>query len=322
MIWATVAFAASLLLGQAYGAPGSVSVKLLSVGRETLENRMEGLAYAALESRQTPQTSNTTSDPVQWDIDTMAACMQSLSSLGPASNPSGMAICYNLVQLDTKAGTFVADLRMFQVSTPSGAWAGITPQAMQGSVSFNGATASSINGQNLTQNKAARDVEPERINKRQSVTPTLLRNYTIAGQINADKMAAAPMTLVVIEPLVMPVVTLTANNSAGQTLSTNLSSNEAVFVNGIFSKEVVLSSVGSAQLLVDESLAQLQNGTVAFVLPGVNILIFPIGGVITGFWAVVGITMYAYCSWERYNYRESYRRRKAMISEKSYMSRI
>ncbi|KAI0150708.1 hypothetical protein GGR57DRAFT_180926 [Xylariaceae sp. FL1272] len=321
MSWATVAIA-SLLLGQAYGAPGSGSVRLLSVGRETLENRMEGLAYAALESRQTAQTSNTTSDPDQWNTDTMAACMGSLSSLGAASNPSGMAVCYNLAQLNTNDGTFVADLRMFQVSTPSGAWAGISPQAMQGSVIFNGATASSINGQNVTQsNKAARDVEMERINKRQSITPTLLRNYTIVGQINAANMTG-PMTLTVIEPLVMPVVTLTANGSAGQALSTNLSSNEAVFVNGIFSKEVVLSSVSSAQLLVDESLAQLQNGKIAFVLPGVNILIFPIGGVITGFWAFVGITMYAYCSWERYNYRESYRRRKAMTSDKSYMSRI
>lgn len=126
----------------------------------------------------------------------------------------------------------------------------------------------------------------------------------------------------VIEPLIMPIVTITANSTAGEKLATNISSNEAVFVHGIFSTELVLSSVSLAQLAVNNATALLATGEVAFVLPGVNILIFPIGGVVTGVWATLGFLVYGYGSFQRYQYRESYRRRKAMSSDKSYMSRI
>jgi hypothetical protein len=120
----------------------------------------------------------------------------------------------------------------------------------------------------------------------------------------------------------MPIFTLTATNAAGKTVSTNVSSNEAAFVNGIFSQEVVLSPFSLASLAVQNSTAELRAGSIAFVLPGVNILIFPIGLVITGFWTVAGVGAYAFGTYERYNYRESYRRRKAMAGSKSYAMRI
>ncbi|KAJ3566812.1 hypothetical protein NPX13_g6994 [Xylaria arbuscula] len=143
----------------------------------------------------------------------------------------------------------------------------------------------------------------------------------IVGKINADQMIP-PMTITKIEPLIMPIFTLTATNSVGQTVSTNVSSNEAAFVNGIFSKEVVLSKFNQATIAQANITAALEAGSVPFVLPGVNILIFPIGLVVSGFWLLVGIGAYGFGTYERYNYRETYRRRKAMSGGKAYATRI
>ncbi len=120
----------------------------------------------------------------------------------------------------------------------------------------------------------------------------------------------------------MPIFTLAATDATGQTISTNVSSSEAAFVNGIFAKEVVLSTFGQASLAVQNITAELEAGRVAFVLPGVNLLIFPVGLVVTSFWILVGVAAYGYGTYERYNYRETYRRRKAMAGGKAYASRI
>ncbi|KAI0188588.1 hypothetical protein EV127DRAFT_409398 [Xylaria flabelliformis] len=306
---------ASLLAVQVHGAPGSIMGGILGSRRVSLEDRVAETAYELLERRQTPSAD--TLNMTQWDSDTLAACTTTLSTLPSASNPSGMAVCYNIVQLNTDKGEFMADLRLFEISQPSGAWAGIPLQQMQGGVRFTGATASEINGQRV----AARSLEHQYFSKRQSQGPTLHRTYMIVGKINQDQMVP-PMTIQKIEPLIMPIFTLSAKDATGQTVTTNVSSNEAAFVNGIFSKEVVLSPFGMASLAVQNITTELKAGNVAFVLPGVNLLIFPIGLVITSFWMVLGVGVYAFGTYERYNYRESYRRRKAMAGSKSYATRI
>ncbi|GAP86974.1 putative ribosome-recycling factor [Rosellinia necatrix] len=309
MIWITAAVA-SLLVTQVYGAPGSIMRNLMGSNRASLERRMEETAYRILEKRQSADTSTNTT---AWDTETLAACQATLSALPSASNPSGMAVCYNVAQLNTTAGEFMADLRLFEVSAPSGAWSGIPLQQMKGSISFTGATASEINGQRV----ATRDV----LSTRQSTGPTLRQTYMIVGKINQDQMVP-PMTIQKIEPLIMPIFTLRATDATGQTVATNVSSNEAAFVNGIFSKEVVLSPFNIASQAQQAAVADLKAGKIAFVLPGVNILIFPVGLIVTSFWAMVGISVYAFGTYERYNYRESYRRRKAMAGSKSYTTRI
>jgi hypothetical protein len=110
----------------------------------------------------------------------------------------------------------------------------------------------------------------------------------------------------------MPVLTLTGVNATGQTISTNVSSNEAVFVTGVFSKEIILSDVAVAQAALDVRIDGLTNGTVAFVLPGVQLMIFPVGLIITSIWLVLGVTAYGYGTYQRISYAEQYKRRKAM----------
>lgn len=125
-----------------------------------------------------------------------------------------------------------------------------------------------------------------------------------------------------LEAFVMPVVTLSAVNGAGQTVSTNVSSNEAVFVAGAFSNNVVLSATAQAQIAVDQVVAGLANGTVAFVLPGVNLLIFPFGLIVASIWFTIGILVIGFGFFERVQYRESYRRRAAFANKGNMSKRI
>lgn len=113
----------------------------------------------------------------------------------------------------------------------------------------------------------------------------------------------------------MPTVTLSAINSAGQSVNTNVSSNEASFLVGVFSDVVVLSDTAQAQIAVDQVVAGLANGTVAFVLPGVNLLIFPIGLVVTGAWFVIGLAVIGLGFYERVQYRETYRKTAAIANK-------
>lgn len=315
MIWITAAVT-SLLAVQVYGAPSMMTRDMLGSNGLLIERKVEKIAYEVVERRQTNNDSPL--NLTEWDAETLAACQSTLSTLRAASNPSGMAVCYNIAQLDTNAGEFMADLRLFEVSAPSGAWAGIPLQQMKGGIAFTGATASEINGQQVA---ARRDVENKDISKRQDAGPVLHRTYMIVGRINKDQMVP-PMTIQKIEPLIMPIFTLRATDSTGQTVATNVSSNEAAFVHGIFAKEVVMSPFNMALLAQQNTTDELKAGRVAFVLPGVNLLIFPIGLVVTSFWTMVGVGAYAFGTYERYNYRESYRRRKAMAGSRSYATRI
>lgn len=60
-----------------------------------------------------------------WAKETTQKCIEQLKNVTKASNPSGIAVCYNLPFLSTDSGVFAADLRLYQVSAPQGDWASI-----------------------------------------------------------------------------------------------------------------------------------------------------------------------------------------------------
>ncbi|KAJ4390283.1 hypothetical protein N0V85_007380 [Neurospora sp. IMI 360204] len=150
--------------------------------------------------------------------------------------------------------------------------------------------------------------------------PTLLQQYLFLGQIDKGKMTGE-MTMAQLQHLLLPIVTLSATTPQGASVSTNISSNEAAFVAGVFSKEVVLSDFNRAQLAVEDEIARLKNGTTAFVLPGVQIMIFPIGLVITSVWLAIAIAAYGYGTFCRYNFAVQYQQRRAVV-ERGGMARI
>ncbi|GKT51506.1 uncharacterized protein ColSpa_11687 [Colletotrichum spaethianum] len=252
-----------------------------------------------------------------WETETSQKCTDALSHLDQASNPSGTCICYNLPSLDAQTGVFEADLRLFKVSEPNGVFSGIPPQNIQVGLSFNGASVSPVSADKIGGTTARRDLRFEvswnSLQKR-SVAPQALQTYLFVGQIDQTRMVQ-PMSMSQLEALVMPTLTLTGVNAVGQTVSTNVSSNEAAFITGVFSKEVIKSDLAVAQAAVDEVVAQLKNGTVAFVLPGVQIMIFPVGLVITSTWLLIGLSFYGFGTYERIGYAESYRRRRAIAGD-------
>ncbi len=122
-----------------------------------------------------------------WNTETSALCEDHLSRLSIASNPTGTAICYNLPSLDTTTGSFMADLRLYQVSTPSGDFTGVPAQQIQVGVEYIGASVSP-----LTQSVNTRSVDT--LVKRQNQAPVLLQSYMMVGQMDMSQMPS-PMTM-------------------------------------------------------------------------------------------------------------------------------
>jgi hypothetical protein len=123
--------------------------------------RRDALLIASLTRRQdsngaspAPQVSPTPAsgdaaniDLAQWEEQTKAACGTALQSLnGQPSNPSGIAVCYNLPFLDNQTGVFKAELRMYNVSAPIDPWTGITAADVSMTLSYQGATVQNMNG--------------------------------------------------------------------------------------------------------------------------------------------------------------------------------
>ncbi|TLD04133.1 hypothetical protein PgNI_11174 [Pyricularia grisea] len=255
---------------------------------------------------------NGTMNMTAWDTLANQKCTEALLKLSSATNPTGACVCYNLPALNNSTGTFEADLRLYQVSTPSGDFAGIPQSNIQVSLAYQGASVAPIQQSSGNKTVSRRDNGQKQI--------TLLQTYMFAGQIDKNKMEVT-MNMAAIEALVMPVVTLSAVNQAGQTVSTNVSSNEAAFVAGVFADSTVMSEFGVANMAVDRSLEMLANGTIAFVLPGVSIMIFPVGLIVTSIWTVGLCGAIAFGTFNRIGFREQFRQR-TQYAGKTNLGRI
>ncbi|KAK4118861.1 hypothetical protein N657DRAFT_325494 [Parathielavia appendiculata] len=322
MLWQRT-FVASFLAIGAYAGIGDFIMEGLRRNSPGVERRLEEMARANvrsfLQARQsaglggssnTPLNADGSLDMAAWNEAANTACRDALRSMQRASNPSGACVCYNLPLLDNSTGTFEADLRLFQLSEPTGDFQGIPQDKIEIELSYNGASVSEVSQQAAT---------PLKVRQVNSGDLPLLQSYLFIGQIDRDRMSDG--LTIELQALVVPMVTLKAINGNGQTVSTNVSSNEASFVTGFFSQELVLSNFTMAQLAVDAELARLRNGTVAFVLPGVQLMIFPVGLIITSVWLALGLLAYGMGTYDRYNFREMHRRRMAVV-EKGRVARI
>jgi hypothetical protein len=87
-------------------------------------------------------------DPAKWSAEADKACMTSIMNLkGKASNPAGLAVCYNVPFLDQERGIFEAELRMYNISMPTGSFVGVTPAMMMVTLQYQGATIQKSDGQ-------------------------------------------------------------------------------------------------------------------------------------------------------------------------------
>jgi len=319
MIWSSL-LPASLLLASSASA-GMLSSVPMGVRRDDATERVVRRMADALieemivERRQSSTTSSV--NATEWDAQTTAACTTALGTLnGTASNPSGMAVCYNLPFLDNSTGVFQADLRLYKLSDPTGDFAGIQTQDVQVGLNYLGATVSPINSSELKRRDEKYSLiswpvvrSAEVLEKRQSTnsTPALSQAYAFVGQINKN-LLIANLNTSSLQALLVPTVTLTGTGTSGATVQTNLSSTEATFVSGVFADQATTSNADTAAAAAASS--QVQADTV-FKVPGTRISIFPIGAIITGVWAILGFATIAYGTIGRMGFRDQYRRRAA-----------
>jgi len=192
MFWQKM-LVASLL---AIGAQAGIS-DLIIEGRTRNSPAVErGLAETAmanlrtrelLETRQsddpgndTPLNADGSLDVAAWNDAANKACQDALREMQVASNPSGTCVCYNLPLLDNSTGTFEADLRLYQVSEPTGQFQGIPQDQIEVELSYNGASV-----QEVTEQAVAR------VKVRQNNVGgdhRLLQSYLFVGQIDKDRM--------------------------------------------------------------------------------------------------------------------------------------
>lgn len=259
-----------------------------------------------------------TADLAKWDAATRAACDTAITGLnGQVSNPTGLAVCYNLPFLDNSTGVFLAELRMYNVSAPSDPWVGIRMEDINLSLFYLGAMAKNITWPPVQspspapnqkrKNEEVRNVLVERQNAAPSPagTPPMLKVHMFVGQINSNLMGTA-MTKEALQPLLTPQIDLFALLPSGANITTTVSSQNASFVNGVFANEGTATTkdpkaAASATVLAAQA--------TPFVLPGTSLAFFPVGLVITCVWTAGLFLAVGAGTVGRMQYREQYRRR-------------
>ncbi|PVI01839.1 hypothetical protein DM02DRAFT_333890 [Periconia macrospinosa] len=322
MLYNTALWATLLLVGCASSKP-EVQGAILRRSNDLEHEMRRDVKFAATLTRRqnanAPQSSPASGDAsmidlAKWEQQTKSACERQLMSLnGQASNPSGIAVCYNLPFLDNQTGIFQAELRMYNVSAPIAPWTGIQAADVSMTLSYLGATVQSMNGTFAKRDVAYPPIKERGLNgvlmERQAPSPNMpvqLKVLNYVGKINANLMGTA-MTQATLQPLLIPQIELTANSPSGQPQKTTLSSQEASFVNGVFAKQAE-NTPTEAQAAASASAAIAS--AAPFKLPGTGIgEVGPQGVIITGIWMVLFTAVVGLGTFGRIQFRDQYRRR-------------
>ncbi|KAL9593930.1 MAG: hypothetical protein Q9219_007310 [cf. Caloplaca sp. 3 TL-2023] len=251
-----------------------------------------------------------TSSAGAWMNQTSAACMKSLTALnGKASNPSGLAACYNVQSWNTSTGIFEADLQLYRIAAATGDWVSLMNQAVNVGLSYSGATVAPKGGRNKKREGSPSATltglpVPRRAGYRRAAAdaPTLIQDMTFVGRINKDLLGKINNETQAHD-LLAPRISLSGSDKSGKVITTILSSSEASFVNGVFAEQV--KTVASAGVPAASAAANAGK----FVLPGRTLGIFPVGLIITSAWTFLFILTVGYGTVERIRFREAYRRR-------------
>jgi hypothetical protein len=212
MLFKTVAFGGLLAAGHVAAIKlGEVNAALRrSEDLEEVLRRDAGL-LATLTQRQDSNAADTAplaslmpasgdaskADLQKWEEDTRKACMQTLSNLnGKASNPSGIAVCYNVPFLDNSTGVFQAELRMYNVSAPIDPWQSVTAADVSMTLSYLGATVQAMNVNNTKREVSEAQMQARwsdgTLVQRQTISGmTELKTLMYVGKINSNLMGPA-----------------------------------------------------------------------------------------------------------------------------------
>ncbi|TID26932.1 gb [Venturia nashicola] len=292
----------------------------------TFVNVPTGTAIVAASQQ---STNSATMDSTKWNEQAEQACMTAVMNLrGKSSNPAGLAVCYNVPYLDEVKGTFEAELRMYNVSTPSEEFVGVTPAMMLVTLQYQGATIQTSNGALPVKRDLIELVERQVQADNNVATPTgtamppsgampqgimmpsevAVRKYI--GVVNKALLVPG-MNLSTFQPLLIPQIAISATSPQTKlAINTSLSSTESSFVAGVFSKAA--GNVTDPKELLgnpQEQLAAAEAGLpTPFAVPGLSLAVFPVGLIVTGTWMFFFVTAVGLGTLGRMQFRDQYRR--------------
>ena len=151
-----------------------------------LQRRVDTAAAApgAPSSSAAPPTDNVSKTPAMIIVQasaanstTDAACLSKLTALnGKASNPSGLAACYNVPQYVNSTGAFQADLSMWKIAAPTGDWEAVRQDSVMVALNYPDATVASQQKLNSRRGLEGRAATP--------AAPTKVTEMTFVGMVN------------------------------------------------------------------------------------------------------------------------------------------
>lgn len=191
MFW-TGAIAACLALA-GHASAGVTGVSRRVVARtETTESHLRRTADEVVGDL--VERASTSINIEDWNTQTQSACTTALAAQHSTTNPSGMAVCYNIPTLDNSTGVFKADLRLYKMADATGDFEGIPDQDVQVSVSYVGASVSpikesSLKARTVRTSLISFDTIAPRDTTNNSMQP--FQTFAFVGQINQDMLKTA-----------------------------------------------------------------------------------------------------------------------------------
>lgn len=299
---ACFAMAAALLVSDAAVA-ASKAVRMLGVdGGYDLRrdvDRQAKEAMAALERRQTNSETIQSGASDDGNSSIATACMNTLSDITAITNEAGLAACYNIMEMNSNDKVFTADLRLYLVAEPTGAFTTVQPDNLMVGVTFPSSTV-------FTTTDARRAAKVKR-QSRSNMTE--IQQYTLMGRIDRsidlDKLNNQQ-----VMSLMVPAITVNAvSEESRQPIEAALTlTDTAYFVVGEFRGEFATSAADPR--FQEQAIA----ASSVFVLPGTTFGIFPVGMIVTLSWLVIFVAAYGFGTWRRYQHREFYRKRMHMAA--------
>ena len=186
----------TLSAADVFGQPGGVWPTVTVPSGYTLAGGVEltpipgmptpTLALAATATA-APLLANGSIDTTQWNTEATTACMNAIDMLnGNSSNPTGLVACFNVPYLDQTNGTFEAEVRIFNVSIPTGQWVGVTTSQMTVGLNFQDATIQA------SDSLVKRDMDSQPLLRRQmTTTSSMMASATSSGAMMTPSQVGA-----------------------------------------------------------------------------------------------------------------------------------
>lgn len=234
------------------------------------------------------------------------ACTSAMQSMSNVTNEAGFAACYNVVEWSPNINMFQADLRLYQMASPTGAFADIAMSAITVLLTFPNSTQFSIL-MNTKRSLAS-------LENRDTNTPTQIQQYTLVGNFK-DQLSFSKLNSTEEMSLVIPKITLQATSTNDTSITSDIDVTDvAYFVAGQFKDQATPQL--AAQAANPSMAAAAVTAGLPYSIPGRHLGIFPTGLIVTGAWTLFFFITFGVGTLGRIRHRNAYRKRIAAAPAK------